>query len=338
MTISIEEMRSFAAVAAQGTFSAAARALGRSQSVVSTHIAGMENELGIRLFVRGTPAKLTPAGEELLPGALRVLREAERFESRASELFRLPEPLLYMGIDMALELPLLLDLLRDFSRQFPSARLQLENISSSESNWFFRRSHMTMAVIFSSRPDPECEEHLIGLAPRAVAVSKKHPLAAVERPSIEALQGVRQIVVNAHDSESESPITVSPDVWEVDGAQWAIGLAARGVGWTIVPRAVAMTQPLPRAPLGPLRPAARAPHPAHQEGRGPARLREVVGRRPQKDRTPPRTRSARINVTISARLCDGRSENERGIGTFPSFLQENARFGHVFDTMTLKTG
>jgi len=243
MTISIEEMRSFAAVAAQGTFSAAARALGRSQSVVSTHIAGMENELGIRLFVRGTPAKLTPAGEELLPGALRVLREAERFESRASELFRLPEPLLYMGIDMALELPLLLDLLRDFSRQFPSARLQLENISSSESNWFFRRSHMTMAVIFSSRPDPECEEHLIGLAPRAVAVSKKHPLAAVERPSIEALQGVRQIVVNARDSESESPITVSPDVWEVDGAQWAIGLAARGVGWTIVPRAVAMTQP-----------------------------------------------------------------------------------------------
>ncbi|MFR6359579.1 MAG: hypothetical protein ACLUNV_08170 [Sutterella wadsworthensis] len=94
-----------------------------------------------------------------------MLREAERFESRASELFRLPEPLLYMGIDMALELPLLLDLLRDFSRQFPSARLQLENISSSESNWFFRRSHMTMAVIFSSRPDPECEEHLIGLAP-----------------------------------------------------------------------------------------------------------------------------------------------------------------------------
>ena len=108
---------------------------------------------------------------------------------------------------------------------------------------------MTMAVIFSSRPDPECEEHLIGLAPRAVAVSKKHPLAAVERPSIEALQGVRQIVVNARDSESESPITVSPDVWEVDGAQWAIGLAARGVGWTIVPRAVAMTQPGLRSSL-----------------------------------------------------------------------------------------
>jgi len=43
-------------------------------------------------------------------------------------------------------------------------------------------------------------------------------------------------------------------------------------------------------------------------------------------------------VTISARLSGGRSENERGIGIFPSFLQENARFGHVSNTMTLKTG
>lgn len=249
MTISIEEMRSFAAIASEGTFSAAARALGRSQSVVSTHIAGMENELGVKLFVRGTPAVLTPAAEELLPAAQRVLSASERFESRAAELFRLPEPLLYMGIDMALELPLLLDLLRDFSKQFPAARLQLENISSSESNWFFRRSHMTMAVIFSSKPDPECEEHLIGLAPRVIAVGKRHPIATLEAPTIEDLQGLRQIVVNAQDCESESPITVSPDVWEVDSAQWAIGLAARGVGWTIVPRAVAMTQPGLRSSL-----------------------------------------------------------------------------------------
>lgn len=249
MAISIDEMRSFAAVASEGTFSAAARSLGRSQSVVSTHIAGMENEFGYQLFVRGTPAKMTPAAEALLPGALRVLREAERFENRAAELYGLPEPHLYMGIDMGIELPLLLDLLREFSRQFPAARLQLENISSSESNWFFRRSHMTMAVIFSSRPDPECDEHLIGLAPRAIAVAKKHPLAACEAPTIEDLQSVRQIVVNARDSESESPVTVSPDVWEVDSPKWAIGLAARGVGWTIVSKAVAMTQPGLRSSL-----------------------------------------------------------------------------------------
>ena len=50
MTLKIDEIRSFVAVADEGTFSAAARALGRSQSVVSTHIAGMESELGFKLF------------------------------------------------------------------------------------------------------------------------------------------------------------------------------------------------------------------------------------------------------------------------------------------------
>ena len=78
-----------------------------------------------------------------------------------------------------------------------------------------------------------------------IAVGKRHPIAALEAPTIEDLQGLRQIVVNAQDCESESPITVSPDVWEVDSAQWAIGLAARGVGWTIV----AMTQPGLRSSL-----------------------------------------------------------------------------------------
>ncbi len=176
-----------------------------------------------------------------------------------------------------------------------------------------------------------------------MAVSKKHPLAAVERPSIEALQGVRQIVVNARDSESESPITVSPDVWEVDGAQWASGLPPEAWAGRSCPRAVAMTQPGLRSSLALLSAPFDLP---------PERL--IL--RTKKDEVPPvfakwwaaalrktarrlGPRSARINVTISARLCDGRSEKRaRESGLSPSFLQENARFGHVFDTMTLKTG
>ena len=86
---------------------------------------------------------------------------------------------------------------------------------------------MTMAVSFflKARPRVRGASHRTR-APRGGGLEEAFPLAAVERPLIEALQGVRQIVVDARDSESESPITVSPDVWEVDGAQWAIGLAA----------------------------------------------------------------------------------------------------------------
>lgn len=243
MTVKMDEIRSFVAVADEGSFSGAARALGRSQSVVSTHIAGMESELGFRLFTRTNPVTMTPAAQALMPNARRVLLEASRFESRAAALFHTPEPLLYMGIDMGLEIPLVLDLLRDFSRRYPSAKVQLENISSSESNWFFRRAAMTMAVVFSPRPDPECEERLIGLSPQVIAVSKKHPLASLTDVTTDDLRSYRQLLVTARDSESTPPVTVSTDTWEVDSPQWALGLAARGIGWTLLPKAVALTQP-----------------------------------------------------------------------------------------------
>ena len=248
MSIRLEEMRSFAAVADEGSFSAAARLLGRSQSVVSTHIAGMENELGFRLFIREPAPVLTPAGRELLPSARRVIAEAARFESRASALFRLPEPLLYIGIDMGLDIPPVLDLIRDFSKSFPSAKLQIENISSSETDWFFRKSAMTMALVFTRRTTLGCDEHLIGHAPLCIAVARKHPLSegALSR---DRLLNFRRIVVAARDSESAQPAALSDDCWEVDSGQWAVGLAARGVGWTIVPKSVVLSMPRIRSML-----------------------------------------------------------------------------------------
>lgn len=248
MTIRLEEMRSFVAVADEGSFSAAARVLGRSQSVVSTHIAGMENELGFKLFVREPAPVLTPAARELLPSARRVIAEAARFESRASALYRLPEPLLYIGIDMGLDIPPVLDLIRDFSKTFPSAKLQIENISSTETGWFFKKSAMTMALVFSRRTAPDCEEYVIGHAPLCIAVAKKHPLT--EGPlTHERLRSFRQIVVAARDSESDQPAAIADDTWEVDSGQWAVGLAARGVGWTVVPKSVVLAMPRIRSML-----------------------------------------------------------------------------------------
>ena len=60
MSIKIDEIRSFAAVAETGSFSSAARRLGRAQSVLSMHVAGLEADLGYALFPR-TPKPERPA-------------------------------------------------------------------------------------------------------------------------------------------------------------------------------------------------------------------------------------------------------------------------------------
>lgn len=235
MGLKIDEIRSFVAVAETGSFSAAARNLKRAQSVVSMHIAGFEAELGYKLFDRTPKPVLTAQGRELLVGAKRVLVEADRLQNRALTLSDTQTPSIYMGIDLVLEAPVMIDLLRLFAKSFPSVRLQIENISGSEAKWFFTKTAMNLALVFSSDPSLESDEYILGHSPLSIVVAKNHPLAAIDRPTVDDLRRYRQIVVHARDPESPSPAVVNTDYWEIDSGLWALGLAARGVGWAILP-------------------------------------------------------------------------------------------------------
>lgn len=235
MGLKIDEIRSFVAVAETGSFSAAARNLKRAQSVVSMHIAGFEAELGYKLFDRTPKPVLTAQGRELLVGAKRVLVEADRLQNRAHTLNDTQTPSIYMGIDLVLEAPVMIDLLRLFAKSFPSVRLQIENISGSEAKWFFTKTAMNLALVFSSDPSLESDEYILGHSPLSIVVAKNHPLAAIDRPTVDDLRRYRQIVVHARDPQSPSPAVVNTDYWEIDSGLWALGLAARGVGWAILP-------------------------------------------------------------------------------------------------------
>ena len=67
MNWTLEQLQTLRCVAETGSFSAAARRLGRAQSAVSTAIANLELDRGCELFARGprTPV-LTPAGKAML--------------------------------------------------------------------------------------------------------------------------------------------------------------------------------------------------------------------------------------------------------------------------------
>ena len=235
MPLKVDEIRSFVAVAQSGSFSEAARQLRRAQSVISIHIAGMEAELGYRLFDRTPKPVLTARGRELLMSARRVLVEADRLDLKARSLLQSETPALYMGIDLELEAPVILDLLRLFAKDYPSVKLQIENISGSEAKWFFTKTAMNLALVFSSDPSLESDEYILGHSPLSIVVAKNHPLAAIDRPTVDDLRRYRQIVVHARDPESPSPAVVNTDYWEIDSGLWALGLAARGVGWAILP-------------------------------------------------------------------------------------------------------
>jgi DNA-binding transcriptional LysR family regulator len=72
----IRQLRAFVAVAETGTFTAGAEQVHVTQSAISMQIRQLEEETGMRLFVRA-PRRvlLTEAGERLLAHALNILRE-----------------------------------------------------------------------------------------------------------------------------------------------------------------------------------------------------------------------------------------------------------------------
>jgi len=117
-------LRSFAAVAAAGSFSGAARSLGLRQSTVSQHLQKLEAATGRRLIDRNTHAlRVTPEGEAVLEHARGVLEEYNRMDE-----FLRGVPLrgrLRFGTSEDFVLSALPDVLAAFVRRHPEVDMEL---------------------------------------------------------------------------------------------------------------------------------------------------------------------------------------------------------------------
>jgi DNA-binding transcriptional LysR family regulator len=116
----------FAKVAATGSLSAAGRAMGLSQTMVTKHIAALEARLGVKLFHRSTrKLSITEAGRNYLETSERILAEieaadaavsADRFEARG--VLRLNAPVSFGTWQIA-------PLLAAFAQRHPHVSVEL---------------------------------------------------------------------------------------------------------------------------------------------------------------------------------------------------------------------
>ncbi len=124
--VSLDHLRTFVAAAEHGSFSAAGRAIGRAQSVVSQSIANLETQLGLSLFERvGRYPQLTPQGMNLLADARRVVNEAATFKAKAKSFSAGLEPDLSIVVDVMFPQACLTHALAGFRTEFPNTSLRL---------------------------------------------------------------------------------------------------------------------------------------------------------------------------------------------------------------------
>src|SRR5580692_8701985 len=98
--VTIEQLRTLRAVAEAGSFSAAARKLGRVQAAVSQSIDRLEVQLGLRLFDRsGRVPRLTHHGEVIVAAAARIGGEVDALDDLVRSLKRGAETTLSIVVD-----------------------------------------------------------------------------------------------------------------------------------------------------------------------------------------------------------------------------------------------
>ena len=114
-------MQVFARVATLGSLSAAARALGMSQTMATKHIAAIEERLGIKLLHRTTRRlTLTEAGRRYLDAAERILAELEEAEAAASADRLEAHGTLRVNVPVSLGIREIAPLLPEFARSHPA--------------------------------------------------------------------------------------------------------------------------------------------------------------------------------------------------------------------------
>lgn len=122
----LDQLRVFVAVIDCGSFSKAARALHRTQSVISYTIANLESQLNVSLFDRSKrKPTLTEAGKALLADARTVGLKVDAMRARAKTLAQGLEAEISIAVDVMFPNSRLVTALQVFQQQFPTVGLRL---------------------------------------------------------------------------------------------------------------------------------------------------------------------------------------------------------------------
>jgi len=122
--LSLDAIKVIDAIARNGSFSAAAAALGKVPSALTYTVRQLESELDVLLFDRrGRGARLTPAGRELLHQGRQLLLASEQISARVKRVAGGWETLLRIAVNGIIDFQRMRALIEDFRQASPTTHL-----------------------------------------------------------------------------------------------------------------------------------------------------------------------------------------------------------------------
>ncbi|CUJ64799.1 HTH-type transcriptional activator AllS [Achromobacter xylosoxidans] len=238
MRHSLESLATFAQVAAEGTFSAAARKLGKSQSTVSETIANLEVDLNVTLFDRSQrqPA-LTEAGQVLLGQALQVLAANDRLNRSASQLSAGLEPRLTVVLSDTFQSETFENMLSQIDQRYPALRFECliaeyEDVVALVQQG---RAHLGLMAAQENYPPDMAHATLREASEIVPCVGRGHPLATLSGVTKDHLKTERELRLSTYELDDKASAP-SQSTWSAPGYLMLLEMATLGFGWAELPR------------------------------------------------------------------------------------------------------
>ena len=178
----------FLQVIAEGSFSKAADAVGRTQPAVSIAIRRLEEEVGAPLFDRSqkTPT-LTEAGQRIQDYAQRILTLRDQARGAVAELRELRRGLVRVGANESTSLYLLPQVILAFREKHPDVKVEIYRHVSERLPREVLERNVDFAVLAFEPNDRDLESFCVLRDELSLILNPEHPLAKREEVTVEDL-------------------------------------------------------------------------------------------------------------------------------------------------------
>ena len=239
-------------VAEKRNFTRAAQALSLTQPAVSHHISQLEQELGVRLFVRGNgDLILTPEGETVL----RYVRRMKALEKKmAEELQEAGRRLtrLRIGITHTAESSIVAEVLARYTNENPGISITIVTDNINNLYDMLENFELDLAVVEGRSTRPELSALMLDTDYLVCVLANTHPLS---RSSMITLDEIRQekLILRLPNSETrvrfESTLAAIGEsiadfqvILEVDNVATIKDLIRKNLGISILARSACMDE------------------------------------------------------------------------------------------------
>ena len=249
MPFAADQVPLFLAVLDAGSFSAAARQLGRVPSAVSMAIAQLEAELDLQLFDRrGREPVPTAAARALEPQARLLAEQLQQLNWQAQALHEGLEERLTLAIAPELLTTTWTEPLQTLVQEFPALPIEVLAAPQTDALELLHAGRAHLALVFE-RPAMDGREGFQEMG-RETLVAVMSPqftpwqqalaeLGPQAQLSVEQLAATRQVLVASRDPQQTDPRFVfARQLWRTDSHQAALSLIHAGLAWGWLPRSL----------------------------------------------------------------------------------------------------